>query len=63
MFRYFGMNQSMDEWLILSIRQGIVSQLKFIDFELKSELLSERDLIRISVNYFYIASFTLKHVR
>ena len=42
------MNQSMDERLILSIRQGIVSQLKFIDFELKSELLSERDLIRIS---------------
>jgi hypothetical protein len=38
----------MDEWLILSIRQGIVSQLKFIDFELKSELLSERGLIRIS---------------
>ena len=47
------MNQSMDEWLILSIRRGIVSQLKFIDFELKSELLSEKGLIRISERSLY----------
>jgi hypothetical protein len=37
----------MHEWLILSIRQGIVGRLKFIDSEVKSELLIERGLIRI----------------